>query len=106
MTITFKSEGRASVEMKTTNAAELLEFLGKSPNDEKGVFAAHQLAAAISSMKKLIKDNADRRRTLANAEIDEKAGEVFEVDISLRAIPLLELFERAQKSQKPVTWGL
>ena len=105
MTITFKSEGRASVEMKQKNAHELLEILGKESAGGRGVFAPDQLGDTISVLKRLISNNADRRRDLANAEIDEKAGEVFEVDISLRAMPLLELFEDAQKRQKPVTWG-
>jgi hypothetical protein len=105
VTILFKSENQASVEMKTKNAQELLELLGKVADEDRGVFALDQLAGAIERLKNLIQANADRRRALANAEIDEKAGEVFEVDISLRAMPLLELFERARKSQKPVTWG-
>ena len=106
MTITFKSEGRASVEMKDKNAQELLALLGKQATEARGVFAPDQLDTAIDNLKKLIAANADRRRALAHAEIDEKAGEVFEVDISLRAMPLLELFELGKKGQKPVTWGI
>ena len=92
--------------MKEMNAQELLELLGKTTTEKRGVFAPEQLTGAISVLKHLINANADRRRVLASAEIDEKAGEVFEVDISLRAMPLLELFELAKKSQKPVTWGI
>jgi Domain of unknown function (DUF1840) len=106
MTITFKSDGSVSIEMKEKNAQELLEFLGKNPNETRGVFSPDQLAVATDLLKNLIKANAGRRRMLANAEIDEKAGEVFEVDISLRAMPLLELFELSKKSRKPVTWGI
>jgi hypothetical protein len=92
--------------MKDKNARELLDLLGKASTEERGVFTPEQLGAAIETLSKLISANADRRRTLANAEIDEKAGEVFEVDISLRAMPLLELLQRAQKHRKPVTWGI
>lgn len=106
MTITFKSDGNASIEMKEKNAQELLVLLGKSPNETRGVFAPDQLVVAIELLKNLIKANAGRRRMLANVEFDENAGEVFEVDISLRAMPLLELFELAHKRQKPVTWGI
>jgi hypothetical protein len=105
MTITFKSEGSASVEMKQMNAQELLDMLGKGSNYETGVFAPDELGGAIGVLKHLIGANADRRRHLARAAVDETAGEAFEVDISLRAIPLLELFERAQENHKPVTWG-
>jgi hypothetical protein len=106
MTITFKSEGCASIEMKDKNARELLDLLGKASAEERGVFAPEQLGAAIETLRTLISANADRRRALANAEIDEKAGEVFEVDISLRAMPLLDLLQLAQKNRKPVTWGI
>ena len=106
MTITFKSENLASVEMKTKNAQELLQLLDKNPEDERGVFAPDQIPGAMDILNTLIQANADRRKALAHAKIDERAGEVFEVDISLRAMPLLALFERAHKNQKPVMWGV
>lgn len=106
MPITFKSEAQTSVEMIESKAKELLELLGKPPGDSRGVFAKEQIPVAIDVLKTLISTRADRRKRHAIAEIDEKAGEVFEVDISLRAIPLLDLFERAWKAGKPVTWGI
>ncbi len=106
MTITFKSEGRSSVEMKEKNARELLELLGKNSSEARGVFALEQFPEAIGVLKELIHTNAGRRRALAGADVDENADEAFEVDISLRAMPLLELFELAKESQKPITWGV
>lgn len=106
MPITFKSEAQASVEMLANNGKELLELLGKPPGDSQGVFTEEQLPSAIDILETLITARADRRKRLAIAEIDEKAGEVFEVDLSLRAIPLLDLFEHARKAGKPVTWGI
>lgn len=106
MPITFRSEGRASVEMIERNAKELLELLGKPPDDPRGVWTAEQLPGAIDTLRELIKAREARRRSLALAEIDEKAGQVFEVDISLRAMPLLALLEHARTDGKPVTWGI
>ena len=106
MPITFKSETQPSVEMIEKNARELLEILGKNAVDVRGVFPVDQIAGAIATLSSLVSARAEERRRLAIAEIDEKAGEVFEVDISLRAIPLLRLFEEAFKSNKPVTWGV
>lgn len=106
MPITFKSEARASVEMIESNAQELLELLGKTAGDTRGVFTEEQIPGAIEVLSGLIDARAGQRKRLADAEIDEKAGEVFEVDISLRAIPLLALFEHARKAKKPVTWGI
>lgn len=106
MPITFKSEAWASVEMIESNAKELLELLGKPAGEMRGVFAAEQIPGAIAILSALINTRAAQRKRLADAEIDEKAGEVFEVDISLRAIPLLGLFEHARKTGKPVTWGI
>lgn len=106
MPITFKSEAQASVEMIESNAKELLELLGKSPDDSRGVFTNEQIPIAIDVLRALVSARAGRRKSLAIAEIDEKAGQGFEVDISLRAIPLLELFEYARKARNPVTWGI
>jgi hypothetical protein len=106
MSITFRSEAQASVEMLEHNAKELLEILGKFPSDARGVFAVEQIPGAIGTLKALIAARASQRKIHAMAEIDVKAGEVFEVDISLRAMPLLELLENALKAKKPVTWGV
>lgn len=106
MPIVFRSEAQASVEMIESNARQLLEILGKNPQNVRGVFDVDQTADAIGVLKSLVASRAEQRRRLALAEIDEKAGEVFEVDISLRAIPLLALFEQADRLKKPVTWGI
>lgn len=106
VTVTFRSEKHASVEMIEANAKELLDVLGKRADDPRGVFTIDQVIAAISVLQALIAERADCRKVLARADTDGKAGEVFEVDISLRAIPLLELFEAALVAKKPVTWGI
>lgn len=106
MPITFRSESQPSVEMIEKNAKELLDILGKNPDETRGVFAVEQLGAAIAALQALISARAAIRKKHALAELDEKAGQRFEVDISLRAIPLVELMEKSLKAKKPVTWGV
>lgn len=106
MTIKFQSENQASVEMLEKNAGELLALIGKPSGERRGVLTLEQIPAAIAVLKTLIGTRAGERKRLAIADIDEKAGEVFEVDISLRAIPLLDLLESALRAEKPVTWGI
>lgn len=106
MPITFRSESQPSVEMIEKNAKELLGILGKNSNETRGVFAVDQLGAAIKTLQALITARAAIRKSHALAEIDEKAGQRFKVDISLRAIPLAELLEKSLKARKPVTWGV
>lgn len=106
MPITFRSESQPSLEMLEKSARELLEILGKNPEETRGVFAVDQLGAAIATLQALIAERAAIRKSHAIAELDEKAGQRFEVDISLRAIPLVELLEKALQSKKPVTWGV
>lgn len=106
MPITFRAEAQPSLEMIEKNARELLAMLGKNPEEERGVFAVDQLAAAVTTLRELIAARAAIRREHALAEIDEKAGQRFEVDISLRAIPLVELMQKARQTKKPVTWGV
>lgn len=106
MPITFRSESQPSIEMIEKYAKELLEILGKHPEDTRGVFAVEQLGAAIETLNALITARAEIRRRHANAEINEKEGQRFEVDISLRAFPLVELLQKSLKAKKPVTWGV
>lgn len=106
MPIIFRAESQPSLEMIEKNAKELLALLGKNPDETRGVFAVDQLGAAIATLQALIAERAAIRKSHAIAELDEKAGQRFEVDISLRAIPLAELLEKALRIKKPVTWGV
>lgn len=109
MTTTFKSEDQTSVEMVDRNAQELLTMLGKTATDPRGVFAVDQIPAAIDRLDRLIESRSDQRQQRAKVEFDDFDGvseAPFEVDISLRAIPLRDLLEHARQAKKPVTWGI
>lgn len=106
MPVTFRSEAQPSLEMLEKSVRELLALLGKNPDEPRGVFSVDQLGAAIATLQALVTARAAIRKSHAIAELDEKAGQRFEVDVSLRAIPLVELLQKALQAKKPVTWGV
>ncbi len=107
MLIVFKSSASGDVIMFEKNGKEMLGVLGKDPADATGIVTVEQLPGAIAAVKAAIE--ADKARA-AEARHDEAADEARPagggVSFFQRAVPLLELLERALKDKVPVTWGV
>lgn len=112
MLIIFKSKAFAEVVMVEKNGKEMLAILGKHPDDSRGVVSVEQLPDAINTLKALIESRQAIRQAAAKTAGEpggqggEAIKEVDEVDISLRAMPLLELLEHSLVEKLPVTWGV
>ena len=112
MLIVFKSSASGDVIMFEKNGKEMLGVLGKDPADATGIVTVEQLPGAIAAVKAAIE--ADKARAAearaAEARHDEAADEARPsgggVSFFQRAVPLLELLERALKDKVPVTWGV
>ena len=106
MLTTFKSAASGDVMMFEVNAKELLNVLGKDPNADKGIVTVEQLPGAIAALRAAVE--ADRSTKLQQSDIDENADQPPNGGIRLgqRALPLLELLERALVDKVPVTWGV
>lgn len=115
MIITFKSAAAGDVIMFGDVARQLMQVMGKTPSDQ-GIVTVEQLPAAIAALTAAIA--ADKTQAKSAAEkaaadpddihlpTEEKARARTEsVRLYQRAVPLLELLTRAQKENKPVTWG-
>jgi hypothetical protein len=110
MLITFKSTASNDVLMFDTAAQDFLRCVGKAPDAATGIITVDQLPAAIDSVRAAIA--ADKATPLTAAD---KAGAVGastddehdeRVGFGQRAVPMLELMERALAEGAPVVWGV
>lgn len=107
MLIVFKSKAAGDVMMFGDVAERMLALAGK-PFERQGIFTVEQLPDAIARLKIAMQeskaepahaDEPDHERTPAG---DRRPF----VSLAVRAVPLIELFERSLKAGEPVTWGV
>jgi len=106
MLIVFKSGVCADVVMFAKNGREILQILDKNPDDQRGVITVEQLPNAIAALDLLIKEGP-RNAEVFQEDLDDDGNESDdEVGLALRAVPILELFERSLAAKVAVTWGI
>lgn len=106
MLFIFKSATSANLIMHERNGKEILALLGKSPDDTRGIITAEQLPAAIAALREAVQ--ADRAKPPAR-EAEAHASETDAeqpVSLSQRALPFIEMLERAAREGEPVVWGV
>ena len=110
MLITFKSTASNDVLMFDTAAKDFLRCIGKAPDETTGIITVDQLPAAIDSVRAAIAANKTQPPTAADPAEKEVAGADDEHDervgFGQRAVPMLELMERALAEGAPVVWGV
>jgi len=112
MLITFKSSAAADVIMFGNAAKQLIEILGKDPEDSKGIVTVEQLPDAIARLRTAIDEDKVRQATRdteqeeAEAAEQGKVGMAAPVNLAQRAWPLLDLLELSAKEGVPVVWGV
>ena len=102
MLIIFKSGACADLIMLEKSGKAILELLGKDPDENRGIVTVDQLPVAIAALHRVIGD-AKGRGSIAEAETDESDEPV---DLAIRAVPVLEMFEASLVALAPVTWGV
>lgn len=107
MLITFKSKASGDVIMLAENGKEMLRLLGKDADDSKGIFSADQLPGAIAALKQAIAvDKALPDLSQLEKPMDTHYDTGDGVRLYQRALPVLDLMERALHEDTYVTWGL
>ena len=110
MLITFKSTASNDVLMFDTAAKDFLRCIGKSPDAATGIITVEQLPAAIDRVRAAIAADKTQPPTAADPAEKEVAGADDEHDervgFGQRAVPMLELMERALAEGAPVVWGV
>ena len=104
MLVTFKARDVGDIMMFGDVAQCMLEIMGKEPGGQ-GIVTVEQLPEALTRLKQAVEaDRARGRAEPADKEKEEAAKAT--VSLAQRAVPLIELLERALKHAVPVTWGV
>lgn len=102
--ITFKSRAAASVMMFDEVARQLLEIMGKTPDDQ-GIITLKQLPQALARLEAAASGDRARGRAAEEGEEEEEvASGPRAISLSQRAVPLIELLSRSVESKEPVIW--
>jgi hypothetical protein len=106
MLFTFQSATNGGLMMFEKNGKDILALLGKDPEDARGIITVEQLPAAISALQTALRaDKARRPEKNSNASETEFADDQS-VSQYRRAVPFIEMLERALKDREPVVWGV
>lgn len=106
MLIVFKSAASGDIITFEKNAREMLAVLGKDRDEGKGIVTVDQLPAAIDRLKQAIAEDSARHAAAPDDETPAASGAGDGVSFHQRAVPLLDMLERALKDAVPVTWGV
>ena len=106
MLIVFKSAASGDLITFEKNAREMLDVLGKDRDEGKGIVTVDQLPAAIDRLKQAIAEDSARHAAAPDDETPAASGTGDGVSFHQRAVPLLDMLERALKDAVPVTWGV
>ena len=104
MLIVFKSAASGELITFEKNAREMLDVLGKDRDEGKGIVTVDQLPAAIDRIRQAIADDSARHAAAPDDDTPAASGTGDGVSFHQRAVPLLEMLERALKDAVPVTW--
>ena len=104
MLIVFKSAASGDLITFEKNAREMLDVLGKDRDEDKGIVTVDQLPAAIDRIRQAIADDSARHAAVPDDDTPAASGTGDGVSFHQRAVPLLEMLERALKDAAPVTW--
>jgi len=105
MLVTFKSAASGDLVMFERNGKEILPLLGKNPEEARGIVTVEQLPAAIAALRTAIAADKARQAGQPADENDTETGVDRKINLSQRALPLLEMLERSLQEREPVTWG-
>ena len=106
----FKSRATADLIMLEANGRQLLEIIGKSPDELHGILTVEQIPAAIAALEAAAAQDAERRAPQAQPEGEEpqeeeaKPGARDPVGLSQRIVPFVEMLRRSAAHDKEVVW--
>lgn len=98
----FKSRATGSVVMTSDVAEALLHIIGK-PKGPEGVIVPQAMPAAIDALNKAIA--LQKSASQSNHHTDDEDGKP-KISLGQRALPLIEMMQRAHGADKEITWGV
>lgn len=108
MLVIFKSATSADLIMLEKSGKEILAALGKHPDDAQGIVTVEQLPDTIARLKAAVAIDESRQSDPVSEapESETVVDPESKVSLSQRAVPLIEMLERALQDKEPVTWGV
>lgn len=99
----FKSKAAGDLIMLEPNGRQVLQIIGKDAGP-KGIIEPDQMPAAIAALEAAIaQEEADRK---AAAGDDAAPGKGDGVSLRQRAVPFIDMLQRASKAGKEIVWGV
>lgn len=105
MIVTFKSKASGDLIYFKDAALKLLKLMGRDEKVPSALYA-EDVPAALQKLQQGLAEIAEQEKAKAQQQEEEQASSDSKKYISLntRAIPLLEMLQKAQKKQCPVSW--
>lgn len=105
MLVTFNSRA-GEITMFRDVAERLLNIIGKNLG-RQGVISVEQIPEAITRLKQAIDIDTTQQSKVNERQQDDKISvdEEEPVTMAARVFPLIQLLERSQEEESPVTWG-
>jgi Domain of unknown function (DUF1840) len=102
MIFEFKSRATGSVIMTKDVAQNILRIIGKEASPQ-GIIVPEAMPIAIAALQSAIAQEKVADKNTAPASEQEAAS--TPVSLAQRAMPFIEMLQRAQAANKEVTWG-
>ena len=107
MIVTFKSKASGDLIYFKEAALKLLQLMGRDDKVPSALYA-EDVPAALMKLQQGLAAIADTERAKAeqahSEAVDSEQSRKAQISLNTRALPLLELLQKAQKKQCPVSW--
>ena len=107
MIVTFKSKASGDLIYFKDVAIKLLQLMGRDDKVPSALYAEN-VGAALAQLQQGLAAIADTERAKAEqaeADItDNKQGDKVPVSLNVRAVPLIEMLQKAQRKHCAVMW--
>lgn len=106
----FKSRSTADIIMLQAHGRQILQAIGKSPDDAHGIVTPEQIPGAIQALEAAIAADEARRAEggegqAGNGQEPDERGEATDaVRLRQRAAPFIDMLRRSAAEGKEVTW--
>lgn len=104
----FKSRATSDLIMLEPHGRRLLQIVGKSSDDHRGILRPEDVPQAIAALEAAVAEDEARRRALeeearANGRDPSPADSV---SLRQRATPFIEMLRRSAQAGREVVWGV
>jgi hypothetical protein len=106
MLFKFKSRATADVIMLEPGGRQILQIIGKSPDEPHGIVTAEQIPAAIRALEAAVAAEEAARAQSRDEETEEGTGQEPQAAVSLRqrAVPFIDMLRRSAAEGYDVVW--